>query len=1339
MARYFYTFSEQGIGSTPAGWSPIWDTSNVSWTNQTDGTNTFLRNANSSTNDKLLANTEVGQVADVEVTMKFRTSQFGNYENTLFVRASPTNGTKQGYYLALNVPANQAKILNHEQWYNNGYLPWYAMDVGWTVNTWYWVRYRVVGNNHKVKFWQDGTAEPAGWTSDRTDSTGTQYNSAGYVALAVYSPNGSRDWDFVGIATGGDTAPTNPIHYAASSFSGDSDISVSATSVTPPKYFGASSMSGDSDMTVSGNTSIYLDKITQTVYNSTFAVGEDFTKSAAFSRLGQTFTAVAGQTALSAIKLRLMSTTSTLGVVTVRMYNTPAEANADATPLGSSLTVSPTNDSVKDYTLAFPNTITLTPGNSYFFTVRSQGTSVYVGYQTTDVYAGGTRWSVSYGGAGGSNLLAADTGDLAFTAMSLVAGSLGAASMSGDSDATANGYRVHFATSSFSGDSDTTVSVQRQAFGSSSFSGDSDFTATGYAGYFAVVNQDGDSTMTVNGAKAHYGEVIIDGDSEIPDVASSRNAVSSASMSGDSEFTLNSGGIDVTHLAITKSYIYKIYDENWNYLGIWKDVISDFGYSQEINSAGSAITVTLARNSDSLIAQYDAIATDDDEAILTDGGDELAAEMTTLNAVGPGTTVDLNKNVKIYEFSTDPDQPVDGDLVFTGYISKYTSKYGTAENTDVSIFSYGADLDNWVLTDGTNTRVSYISEDPAVILKDTLDRFQAEGGLISYDVGVPGDTEVTTNLITNPSFETNANGWTLTHGVGGRQSGSGGMFGTYYFSIQNMMGGNVSHSTGNLEAGNVYRLSFYLRRAASGTVNIWGAHNSTSVFDYYVNPPGTWTRYDIQFTATANSPLFLNIGISGSDNVVYIDGVMLTKGPDLLDYFDGTTVSADPDISYGWTGTAHNSTSTKTKVINNEGATIENTQWYHPGWITTYAFNVNTELEVVKKLLELSPTDWFFYVDLATNLLHFHPRPEKPKHYFYLGKHIFSLDLEKNMEGIVNDVILTGGKPVNIVKDNFFDVTGELLQNHEGELDATWVKHPNSGTGSMVITNNRVRSDTGEVVYLVSGATTSNDYVITADMRVLSNVGNIGLVGRADPTTNTYYMARINVSGNAELYKRVAGTWTLLKSTPFTVNPGNTYKVELKMEGIQISLRVDDDTIVDVEDSSIMFGSRSGLYSGTSGTATTGYHFNNFTVKHFGDSGTPVFKRKTNNDSIVAYRRGLSRIQDNRVTVDQSAELLMDNELNRNSEPRYRSKITISGSTYDIRSIRLGDLIGFRNFDNFVDAVVMQVVRIDYNGDSVTLQLDTLLPSVPKRLEDIKRNLAQSDVEDNPDAPEIST
>lgn len=938
----------------------------------------------------------------------------------------------------------------------------------------------------------------------------------------------------------------------------------------------------------------------------------------------------------------------------------------------------------------------------------------------------------------------------------------------GDSDFFADGQRVQFGTMADNGNSDITVSGIREQLGvmtntaDSIFSAtadktgvgvmsntaDSNLAATANVGYFVNLGFDADVSLTAVGSKLWEDTLAYDADSDLT-ANGLRIPLGQANLIADSAAEVDATGIEITHLAITKSYLYKIYDQEWNFLGIWKDVISDFQYSQEINSAGSAISVTLARNSDSKVAQYDALGTDDDEAILTDDNNELAAETQILSSIGPGTTVDLNLNVKIYEFSTGV-QPVEGDLVFTGYISMYTSQYGSTENTVVSIFSYGADLDNWVITEPAgDTRVPYLSYDPGVMLKDSLDRFNADGGIITYDEGVPGPTDVVTNLITNPSLETNSTGWSASLGIGTRTNSGGGAVGSYYYSLQNMGGASADYTTGNLVAGTSYRFSIYLKRPASGSVNVHGAHNSATVFDLNVSPPNSWTRYDVLFTASANSPLFFSVSIVGSDNIVYMDGAMLTAGTTLHDYFDGSTTDSDPATTYAWTGTAHASTSTKSTVISNVGASVEEVGWYDPGYITTYTFNVNTELEVIKKGLELAPTDWFFYTDLATNLLHFHPRPSEPAHYFYLGKHILGLDLEKTIEGIVNDVIFTGGKPTNLSLDRFFGTDGTALTAHSGETDATWTKHANSaaGTGFTITNANRVRpNSSGEQLMLVSANSPSSDYELEMDYWVPASgpaSGDLGLAGRVQTGALTYYLARIWNDSTVQLYKCIAGTYTLLQSAALqtALAPGQTRNMKFKMEGAQLTVTVDGTAYVDIEDRSIIYGTRAGMRSGTAlANNTTGLHADNFQMRLLSnDNAYQVFKRYEDTASIAQYRRGLARMTDNRVTLESSADIIVASQLERNKNPRYRSNITISGSTYDIRSIKLGDLVGFRNFDNFIDdpenPVWMQVVRIDYSGDKVALQLDTLLPSVPKRLEDIKRNLAQAEVADNPDAP----
>lgn len=79
------------------------------------------------------------------------------------------------------------------------------------------------------------------------------------------------------------------------------------------------------------------------------------------------------------------------------------------------------------------------------------------------------------------------------------------------------------------------------------------------------------------------------------------------------------------------------------------------------------------------------------------------------------------------------------------------------------------------------------------------------------------------------------------------------------------------------------------------------------------------------------------------------------------------------------------------------------------GTIVSYTFKSNTYAEVLKKVLELMPSNWYFYVGLGDNTVYFRERATLPIHTFYLGKHIKDLDLRSYIGDSVNHVYFTGG------------------------------------------------------------------------------------------------------------------------------------------------------------------------------------------------------------------------------------------------------------------------------------------------------------------------------------------
>ena len=87
-----------------------------------------------------------------------------------------------------------------------------------------------------------------------------------------------------------------------------------------------------------------------------------------------------------------------------------------------------------------------------------------------------------------------------------------------------------------------------------------------------------------------------------------------------------------------------------------------------------------------------------------------------------------------------------------------------------------------------------------------------------------------------------------------------------------------------------------------------------------------------------------------------------------------------------------------------DASTIELT-----GTTVSYTFNTNTTLEGIKKSLELAPAGWYFYIDQANNMVHFHNKSGAAANRFVLGRDIQDIKPEKRTDDITNIIYFTGG------------------------------------------------------------------------------------------------------------------------------------------------------------------------------------------------------------------------------------------------------------------------------------------------------------------------------------------
>lgn len=186
-------------------------------------------------------------------------------------------------------------------------------------------------------------------------------------------------------------------------------------------------------------------------------------------------------------------------------------------------------------------------------------------------------------------------------------------------------------------------------------------------------------------------------------------------------------------------------------------------------------------------------------------------------------------------------------------------------------------------------------------------------------------TLVATNLVPNPSFETNTTFWNTYLGAGLSRSTTQAYSGTYSLAVATTSGSNrgvgadyivVSPST-------TYTLSAYVYVPTGVTLN--GEIDESGGGGGYIGfTPFTpivgnnaWQRLTLTFTTSATTGRLEQYFYCNATTTFYIDAVMLQTGSTASTYFDGSVAAVDDQTTgissvYAWTGTAHASSSTKT-------------------------------------------------------------------------------------------------------------------------------------------------------------------------------------------------------------------------------------------------------------------------------------------------------------------------------------------------------------------------------------------------------------------------------------------
>jgi hypothetical protein len=186
--------------------------------------------------------------------------------------------------------------------------------------------------------------------------------------------------------------------------------------------------------------------------------------------------------------------------------------------------------------------------------------------------------------------------------------------------------------------------------------------------------------------------------------------------------------------------------------------------------------------------------------------------------------------------------------------------------------------------------------------------------------------ETRTNLVTNPSFETNTTGWgtfqvgSIARSTADKFVGSASMLITY----SGLQGVVLPSTRTSVTGGTTLTWSFYIKdidtsRQFRANIEWYTAVSGGSFISQATGTATTistssWTRLSITATAPANAlgaaPAIVSNGSVLTGTKVYVDAAQLQTGSTATTYFDGDT----PDTftaRNSWTGTANASTSTQ--------------------------------------------------------------------------------------------------------------------------------------------------------------------------------------------------------------------------------------------------------------------------------------------------------------------------------------------------------------------------------------------------------------------------------------------
>jgi len=462
---------------------------------------------------------------------------------------------------------------------------------------------------------------------------------------------------------------------------------------------------------------------------------------------------------------------------------------------------------------------------------------------------------------------------------------------------------------------------------------------------------------------------------------------------------------------------YKVFSNDGAFLGLLPKVTSKLGFAQDINSAGSSIEITCGKfvKNEVTVAP---LLTESGDVITTEDDLPILATETDL-VIAPGNSEDyaIFKNgnrVKAWLYNR---YYPNGKLVFSGQINRLNFKYGGADaSVKLTVLSDGLDLNNFI----------------------------ARGYPFNYTTDVSQTTQDTSNTVYR-NGSSKGGGWdffgqTWKTGVGVtnigaivlRLKGTATVTLSIYDNPNGNLLGSVTKSVSKASAGTEQFEFPSLIPVSAETTYFWAVSvapgQSILMYRSSTNVYANGERYRSLYAGGSGGGLWETIATAADYYFVTKSGLPTTT----------TTYSTDDPVTDMARGILLD--------YNSRGGYITERDFEATGLSITYTFVIATIFDALKKILELSPTGFYHYIDLGTAEIDIKQMSTTADFTVVRGRHITELNLALTIEQVKNYLLFSGGETagVNLYRDytdaesaNFYGLRTAVQSDNRVTVAAT--------------------------------------------------------------------------------------------------------------------------------------------------------------------------------------------------------------------------------------------------------------------------------------------------------------